>query len=85
MEKVSELAVEMGTKKLFGMMFMLLLLVALASHGGVVEGRICESKSHRFKGVCLSDHNCGLVCRNEGFLDGWCRGFRHRCFCTRNC
>ncbi|KAH1038404.1 hypothetical protein J1N35_040147 [Gossypium stocksii] len=31
MEKVPEPAVEMGTKKLFGMLFMLLLLVALAS------------------------------------------------------
>ncbi|XP_071696251.1 defensin-like protein 1 [Rutidosis leptorrhynchoides] len=51
----------------------------------VVEGRTCESQSHGFKGPCLSDHNCGLVCKNEGFTDGWCRGFRKRCFCTKPC
>ncbi|XWS75408.1 hypothetical protein CRYUN_Cryun01aG0084700 [Craigia yunnanensis] len=49
------------------------------------EARLCESKSHAFKGACLSDHNCGMLCRNEGFSGGKCRGFRHRCFCTRRC
>lgn len=29
--------------------------------------------------------NCGLVCKNEGFSDGWCRGARGRCFCTKAC
>ncbi|GMI86732.1 LOW-MOLECULAR-WEIGHT CYSTEINE-RICH 74 [Hibiscus trionum] len=74
----------MGKMKLFGTFFLLLLLCVLASQE-MAEARICESKSHKFKGACLSDHNCGLVCRNEGFSDGWCKGFRHRCFCTRSC
>ncbi|XP_059669292.1 defensin-like protein 1 [Cornus florida] len=51
----------------------------------VVVARTCESQSHHFKGPCLSDHNCGLVCRDEGFGNGWCRGVRHRCFCTKPC
>ncbi|CAN8266796.1 unnamed protein product [Cochlearia groenlandica] len=51
----------------------------------VVEARTCESKSHRFKGKCLSETNCKNVCHNEGFMGGNCRGFRRRCFCTRNC
>ncbi|KAK8652623.1 hypothetical protein V6N13_126651 [Hibiscus sabdariffa] len=72
----------MGKMKLFGTFFLLLLLCVLASQE-MAEARICESKSHKFKGACLSDHNCGMVCRNEGFSDGMCRGFRHRCFCTR--
>ncbi|KAK4398757.1 Defensin-like protein 2 [Sesamum angolense] len=64
-----------------------LLLLLASREGGVVmvEGRTCESQSHGFKGRCVSSHNCGLVCRNEGFTDGWCRGFRGRCFCTRPC
>ncbi|KAJ9550088.1 hypothetical protein OSB04_022631 [Centaurea solstitialis] len=51
----------------------------------VVEGRTCESQSHGFKGACLIDSNCALVCKNEGFSGGVCHGFRQRCFCTRNC
>ncbi|EOY04296.1 hypothetical protein QUC31_017339 [Theobroma cacao] len=72
-------------RKLFGMF--LLLLIVLASQEMVVpsKARLCESKSHGFKGACLSDHNCGMVCSNEGFSGGRCRGFRHRCFCTRRC
>ncbi|KAK4759389.1 hypothetical protein SAY87_022520 [Trapa incisa] len=50
-----------------------------------VEARTCESQSHRFKGACLSDHNCASVCLTEGFHGGKCRGFRHRCFCTKQC
>ncbi|GFY86446.1 low-molecular-weight cysteine-rich 68 [Actinidia rufa] len=49
------------------------------------EARVCESQSHGFKGACSGDHNCALVCRNEGFSGGHCRGFRHRCFCTKIC
>ncbi|CAN1316971.1 Defensin-like protein 6 [Linum perenne] len=26
-----------------------------------------------------------MVCRNEGFSGGRCKGFRRRCFCTRLC
>ncbi|KAK6279712.1 hypothetical protein POUND7_019979 [Theobroma cacao] len=49
------------------------------------KARFCESKSHGFKGACMSDHNCGMVWRNEGFSGGQCRGFRHRCFCSKHC
>ncbi|KAM3702835.1 hypothetical protein ACB098_04G053200 [Castanea mollissima] len=65
----------------------MLLFIPLASQEMVLptEARLCESKSHKFHGACLSHHNCAMVCRNEGFFGGKCRGFRRRCFCTRNC
>nr|KYP48969.1 Defensin-like protein [Cajanus cajan] len=45
------------------------------------EGRNCLSKNHKFKGVCLSDTNCGRhICRTQGFSSGKCRGF-----CTKIC
>nr|WBU87536.1 defensin [Gerbera hybrid cultivar]WGC54891.1 plant defensin protein PDF2.2 [Gerbera hybrid cultivar] len=76
-----------------GSVFLLLLLLLLVPYecqrGGkmmmVAEARTCLSQSHGFKGKCLSHHNCGLVCKNEGFPGGRCRGFRRRCFCTKNC
>ncbi|KAI0513699.1 hypothetical protein KFK09_009729 [Dendrobium nobile] len=49
------------------------------------EKRTCESKSHRFKGLCFSASNCGHVCRTEGFQFGNCRGLRRRCYCTKHC
>ncbi|KAL3637611.1 hypothetical protein CASFOL_018779 [Castilleja foliolosa] len=72
---------------------LLLILLLFTTHeelGGdnkilKVEARLCESKSHGFKGQCWSDHNCGLVCRHEGFPGGKCHGFRKRCFCSRPC
>nr|XP_043607328.1 defensin SD2-like isoform X2 [Erigeron canadensis] len=51
----------------------------------VVEGRTCESASHRFKGPCLSKSNCASVCKTEGFPAGHCRGLRRRCFCVKHC
>ncbi|XP_057440181.1 defensin Ec-AMP-D1-like [Lotus japonicus] len=72
-------------KARFGLFFVLFIL--LASHQMVVqtEGRHCESKSHRFHGLCLSHHNCASVCHLEGFTGGKCRGFRKRCFCKKRC
>ncbi|KAK6923704.1 hypothetical protein RJ641_009904 [Dillenia turbinata] len=72
-------------RKYFGIF--LVLLVLLTSHKTVmqVEGRVCQSKSHGFKGPCVRDHNCALVCRNEGFSGGECIGARRRCFCTKLC
>ncbi|RAL48085.1 hypothetical protein DM860_017876 [Cuscuta australis] len=52
---------------------------------GIAEGRTCESKSQKFKGPCVSDHNCASVCHTERFHGGHCRGFRRRCFCTKPC
>lgn len=53
------------------------------SMGG--EARTCDSQSHNFKGLCLSDSNCANVCKNEGFPGGKCHGFRQRCFCEKPC
>ncbi|KAL4570792.1 hypothetical protein LXL04_026455 [Taraxacum kok-saghyz] len=39
----------------------------------LAEGRTCESKSHGFKGPCVSDNNCSLACKQEGFSGGHCR------------
>ncbi|KAJ0725247.1 putative knottin, scorpion toxin, defensin, plant, knottin, scorpion toxin-like superfamily [Helianthus annuus] len=63
------------------------LCMAFTEMGGpvVVEGRTCESPSHKFKGICLSDTNCSSVCQSEGFPSGKCIGFRRRCFCIRKC
>ncbi|ESQ33095.1 hypothetical protein EUTSA_v10005228mg [Eutrema salsugineum] len=62
-----------------------MIFVATGMGPVTVEARTCESKSHRFKGACLSETNCKNVCHNEGFRGGNCRGLRRRCFCTRNC
>ncbi|XP_048496591.1 defensin Ec-AMP-D2-like [Beta vulgaris subsp. vulgaris] len=51
----------------------------------VVEARICESPSYRFRGICVSRNNCANVCKTEGFPGGRCRGFRRRCFCYKHC
>ncbi|WRX20058.1 hypothetical protein QQP08_012545, partial [Theobroma cacao] len=61
-------------RKLFGMFLLLLIVSAsllidyfvllyLTIEEMVVpsEARLYESKSHVFKGACLSDHNCGMV------------------------
>ncbi|KAL2925062.1 Defensin-like protein 6 [Bienertia sinuspersici] len=67
--------------------FFVMLLIFFASQGKVqqAEARMCQSGSHNFHGTCLSNHNCAMVCRNEGFSGGHCIGFRRRCFCTRSC
>ncbi|KAJ8765275.1 hypothetical protein K2173_011972 [Erythroxylum novogranatense] len=77
----------MEKKRLFGIF--LLLLVCLVSQEMVVpveaRYRVCQSLSHYYKGPCLRDHNCAMVCRNEAFSGGRCKGFRRRCFCTKLC
>ncbi|XP_061374421.1 defensin-like protein 1 [Gastrolobium bilobum] len=72
-------------RKSLGFFFFFLLIVFAAQVVVQTEARVCESQSHKFKGACAGDHNCAEVCRNEGFSGGRCRGFRHRCFCTRIC
>ncbi|XP_041006621.1 defensin-like protein 1 [Juglans microcarpa x Juglans regia] len=72
-------------RKTFGLLFLLLIFFASREMVLRAEARVCESKSHGFRGMCARDHNCALVCRNEGFSGGNCRGFRHRCFCTKLC
>ncbi|KAK9735212.1 hypothetical protein RND81_04G191200 [Saponaria officinalis] len=65
----------------------ILLLIFFSSQGMVKEGeaRVCQTKSHHYRGACWRDHNCAMVCRVEGFSGGQCVGFRRRCFCTRRC
>ncbi|KAG8498720.1 hypothetical protein CXB51_005052 [Gossypium anomalum] len=64
----------------------LLLLVLLAEMGPTtVEGRKCESPSHKFKGMCMNRDNCATVCQTEGYEDGKCEGFRRRCICIKPC
>ncbi|CAN4126416.1 unnamed protein product [Withania somnifera] len=73
-------------RKAFGFFFLLfIMLFATQMRIGEVEGRVCISQSHRYRGPCLRDHNCALICRNEGFSGGDCIGWRRRCFCTRLC
>ncbi|XP_042025772.1 defensin J1-2-like [Salvia splendens] len=69
--------------RLFATAFLVMML--LFSTGMVAEARTCESKSHRFKGICVRKANCAAVCQTEGFHGGHCRGFRRRCYCTRHC
>ncbi|GER52928.1 defensin [Striga asiatica] len=39
---------------------------------------ICESPSAQFKGPCLYDRDCRIICSTEGFPDGHCKG---SCIC----
>ncbi|KAL4590394.1 hypothetical protein LXL04_003323 [Taraxacum kok-saghyz] len=71
--------------KTLALFFTLLFLFASQWSIPGAEARMCQSQSHMFHGTCLRHHNCALVCRNEGFSGGRCRGFRRRCFCTRSC
>ncbi|KAL8166448.1 hypothetical protein V2J09_007947 [Rumex salicifolius] len=65
--------------------FFVLLLLFASQEGVEGKKRVCQSLSHGFRGPCFRDHNCALVCRNEAFSGGRCRGFRRRCFCTKFC
>ncbi|XP_054804942.1 defensin-like protein 1 [Prosopis cineraria] len=71
---------------------LLVLLLVLASDEGMMametEGiwrHPCQVPSKRFKGLCMSDHNCANVCRTEGHSSGECEGARRRCLCSINC
>ncbi|PIN06150.1 hypothetical protein CDL12_21300 [Handroanthus impetiginosus] len=72
-------------KRAFGIFFLLLIVLVSEVTIPQVEARVCQSQSHGYKGACAYNHNCALVCRNEGFSGGRCRGFRRRCFCTKLC
>nr|GEV63003.1 defensin-like protein 1 [Tanacetum cinerariifolium] len=56
--------------KTFAILFALLCLFASQWTIQVAEARMCQSQSHMYHGACLRDHNCALVCRNEGFSGG---------------
>nr|QIZ15303.1 defensin [Camelina sativa] len=75
---------KLSMRLISAVLLMFMIFVATGMGPVTVEARTCESKSHRFRGPCVSRHNCGNVCHNEGFSGGKCRGSRRRCFCTRN-
>ncbi|XP_051125033.1 defensin Ec-AMP-D1-like [Andrographis paniculata] len=89
MERINRLGNAAATSACLVFMLLLLLPPFLVLWGDdgmlMVEGRDCESKSHRFHGRCMSNNNCKLVCHNEGFTGGKCHGMRGRCFCTKPC
>lgn len=50
-----------------------------------IPGRVCDSESQKFKGMCLSASNCASVCQTEGFQTGRCGGLPRKCICTKQC
>ncbi|KAL1222691.1 Defensin-like protein 2 [Cardamine amara subsp. amara] len=76
---------KLSIRLISSVLLLFMIFVATGMGPGTVEARTCESQSHRFKGTCMNEQNCRDICHNEGFIGGKCRGFRRRCFCTRNC
>ncbi|KAI3948495.1 hypothetical protein MKW98_019245 [Papaver atlanticum] len=80
-----------STKSVICSVFFFMLLLLTFQEGMVmrVDGartnRMCDSKSHKFRGPCVSDTNCRNVCQTERFSDGNCRGVRRRCYCQNPC
>ncbi|CAA7043772.1 unnamed protein product [Microthlaspi erraticum] len=57
--------------RLISAVLLLFMIFVVTGMGPVaVEARTCESASHKFKGTCLSESNCGNVCHGEGFSGG---------------
>nr|KJB11912.1 hypothetical protein B456_002G029600 [Gossypium raimondii] len=66
----------------------LLMLVLLATEMGPVAvegGTTCKATSNIYKGLCLLDDSCDIVCKREGFHSGNCKGFLRKCVCTNPC
>ncbi|KAH0757093.1 hypothetical protein KY290_020586 [Solanum tuberosum] len=74
-------------RKISGLLFLLVILFTSQMSIRGAEGRVCISQSHGYKGPCVRDHNCAIVCRNEYFSGGDCIGFgfNRKCFCTKTC
>ncbi|KAL0691987.1 hypothetical protein Bca4012_059167 [Brassica carinata] len=70
--------------KVFTAFFLFLVLFSSQEVIGI-EGRMCQSRSHHFRSICLSNHNCANICRGERFSGGRCHGLHRRCYCTRLC
>ncbi|KAL1118346.1 hypothetical protein V6Z11_D01G028500 [Gossypium hirsutum] len=65
-----------------------LILILLATEMGAVAvegGPICKATSNVYKGLCLIDDSCDIVCKREGFHRGNCKGFLRKCVCTNPC
>ncbi|MBA0817505.1 hypothetical protein Gohar_021613 [Gossypium harknessii] len=46
-------------------------------HVAVEGGPICKATSNVYKGLCLIDDSCDIVCKREGFHRGNCKGLLH--------
>ncbi|KAL8520762.1 hypothetical protein ACS0TY_011349 [Phlomoides rotata] len=68
-------------------LLVLILIISGNSVNGLkaVEKKVCNYKSKKFWGVCLSDIKCTDVCKREGFQGGDCQGLRRRCYCYNHC
>ncbi|RYQ94245.1 hypothetical protein Ahy_B08g089129 [Arachis hypogaea] len=64
-----------------GLFFLLIKWWCIQRQGCVSQRTTCS----RVDAGVTSDHNCALVCRNEGFSGGRCHRFHRRCFCTKLC
>ncbi|TYJ48001.1 hypothetical protein E1A91_A01G031100v1 [Gossypium mustelinum] len=64
---------------------MLVLLVTEMGPVAVEGGPICKATSNVYKGLCLIDDSCDIVCKREGFHKGNCKGFLRKCVCTNPC
>ncbi|MBA0791772.1 hypothetical protein Gohar_016332 [Gossypium harknessii] len=51
----------------------------------VEGGTTCKATSNIYKGLCLLDDSCDIVCKREGFHGGNCKGFLRKCICTNPC
>ncbi|KAH1120557.1 hypothetical protein J1N35_003717 [Gossypium stocksii] len=68
------------------MVLLMLVLLTIEIGPVVADGdKICESPSNAFKELCLRDDNCDIVCKIEGFPNEDCKGFLHKCVCTKPC
>ncbi|KAI3940590.1 hypothetical protein MKX01_039964 [Papaver californicum] len=80
-----------NSKSVIGAVFFFVLLLLTIQESMVMRvygartNRMCDSKSHKFRGPCVSDTNCRNVCHSERFTDGHCRGLRRQCYCQNPC
>ncbi|WZZ14135.1 hypothetical protein YC2023_107224 [Brassica napus] len=57
---------KLSLRLISAVLLMIMIFVASGMGPVTVEARTCESKSHKFRGPCVSRHNCANVCHNEG-------------------
>ncbi|KAB1671474.1 hypothetical protein ERO13_D01G023520v2 [Gossypium hirsutum] len=77
---------EQFPRSISAVVFLMLVLLATEMRPVAADGdKICESPSNAFKGLCLRDDNCDIVCKTEGFPNGDCKGFLRKCVCTKPC
>ncbi|KAL4281990.1 hypothetical protein GQ457_03G025220 [Hibiscus cannabinus] len=78
MEKFSSLSISTA--------FILLLILTIEMSPATVEGKRCETRSVKLKGLlCIIEGDCETYCKKEGFQGGKCKGFIGLCICTKSC